>query len=194
MRQISFTLIGKSELLQHNERLANPMDPIVKQISAISKRRNKSDDDFEALAKLEFTGGLYMNDVGPCIMGVTVMRAILDSSKKEKLGQVVKSYVQPAEMSFDLVYKGPRTAEELWAKGFYDQRMVKVQASRTLRTRPKFPRGWSSVVTFFYDPEYIDAGQLERFMMRAGSAGIGDYRPVFGKFDAEIVAKSDKAA
>ncbi len=185
MKQITFNITGTRALLQHNEVLANPMSPQARAVAAISKKRKKSDEDFEEMAKLEFIAGLYIDKDGPYIPGTAITRALLDSAKKERMGPIFKVFVQPAEAKFKLMYDGPRTAEALWKAGFYDQRMVKVQSSKTLRTRPCFPEGWAAAIGIIYDDAEVDASAIERCFRRAADYGIGDYRPLFGRFKVE---------
>jgi hypothetical protein len=187
VKRLSLKLIGTRELLQHSEQLANPMSAVAREMATISKKRGKSEDDFEQLAQIEFKGGLYFDpDIGPYIPGMAVERALLDSAKKEKLGTAFKAYAQVEEDRLKLEYKGPRDIPGLWKAGFFDQRMVKVQMSKTLRTRPKFPVGWSISPTIAYDETALDSAQILRCMIRAGEAiGIGDFRPRFGRFIVE---------
>lgn len=188
MEQIKFRLTGIRPLLQHNERLANPLNPITKELKAVSGKRQKSDEDHAVMAQIEFRGGLYINDDGPYIPGISVESCLLESSRKEKLGQIFKSYVQCFEDQIRLDYDGPRTLEKLWKAGFCDQRMVKIQKSKTLRTRPQFPIGWMIEPTFLFDQAHVDKAQMIRCMERAGeSLGLGDFRPRFGRFKVEVI-------
>jgi hypothetical protein len=188
MAKIKFKLTGIRPLLQHNEQLANPLNPVAKELKAITGKRNKTDQDHEDMAKIEFRGGIYISDSGPYLPSTWIERALLDSAKKEKLGTTFKSYLQCDEDRLRLDYKGPRTIQELWEAGFYDQRMVKVQTTKTLRTRPMFPVGWSILPTFIFDESHIEQRQIVRCMERAGDGfGIGDFRPRFGRFAVEVV-------
>src|SRR6202000_1931549 len=52
-------LVGTTELLMHNVRLANPDDPFAKAISRISSKRKKTEEDRREMAHLEWMGSLY---------------------------------------------------------------------------------------------------------------------------------------
>lgn len=182
MKQIAFTITGTRPLLQHNEVLANPLSPQAKALKPYSKKREKSDEDYEELARLEFMGGLYINEQGPYIPASAIMRALLDSAKKEKLGPKFKVFVIPSELTFKLLYDGPRNAKGLWEKNFYYQCMVKVQSAKTLRTRPMFS-AWSANIYLLFDEDELEAETIARVFTRAGDYGIGDYRPTFGRFE-----------
>jgi hypothetical protein len=46
-------LRGASPMLLHNGRTANPLDKFARQLKAVSKKRNKTDADYEEMAKIE---------------------------------------------------------------------------------------------------------------------------------------------
>lgn len=189
MQRLNFTITGIGPLLQHSEALANPMNPVAKEMAAISKKRGKSDTDFEDLAKIEFKGGMYHDpEIGPYVQAIAVERCLFDSAKREKLGTTFKSYVQCSDDRLPIQYDGPRDIEGLWSAGFFDQRMVKIQMSKTLRTRPKFPIGWKLDIPIMFDEVAVDRAQIVRCMERAGEAiGLGDFRPRFGRFTVKVV-------
>jgi hypothetical protein len=188
MAHIRFRLTGTAPLLQHNERLANPLDPHAKEVAKVAKKRSKTEADYEMLAKLEFKGGLYyQDDIGPYAPGTWIEQTLVEAAKKEKLGTVFKAYIRCVEDQIPLAYPGPRTLEQLWNARHYDQRCVGVRASKTLRTRPCF-RDWSLECTIIYDEVAIEREQVIRAMMRSGEGiGLGDYRPRFGRFTTEVI-------
>ena len=51
---------GGSPLICHNERLADPLDPFTRAISAISKKRSKQEADHLEIGHLECLGGLWL--------------------------------------------------------------------------------------------------------------------------------------
>ena len=60
--QVQIELEGKTPILMHNERLANPLEPIVKEIKRFTGKTKKTDDDWENIRHLEWVGSLYMNN------------------------------------------------------------------------------------------------------------------------------------
>lgn len=182
---VACTLVGTNDLLMHNERLANPMDPAKKRLSALTGKRGKTDDDHALIARAEFDGGLYIDDDGPFVPSHWITAMIRDGAKQMKLGKAVTQGVFISIDSFPLQYEGPRTADGLWEGGFFDQRMVGNQKVRVLRTRPRFPN-WSLAIEIEYDPSVFDTRQLIQIMDVAGKKiGLGDYRPRFGRFLVE---------
>ncbi len=188
MKQVKFKLIGQAPLLQHNPRLANPLDPATKEIAAIARKRGKTDADHETLAQLEFKAGLYFHDEeGPYVPAPWIDRTLQDSGKREKLGSTLRAYSRVLEDRLAIEYDGPRTMEGLWKKRFHLTLPVGVNGRKTMRTRPCFAE-WSVQCTVMYDEAALDAAQIVRIMERAGQAvGIGDYRPRYGRFTCEVL-------
>jgi len=187
MAHLRFKFTGIAPLLIHNEQLANPFNAITKEMKKVSAVRKKTDDEYEQLAKIEFKGGLYIDpNIGPFVPGTWVDGLLVNSAKKERLGEKFKSYSRCVEDRLPIQYAGPRVLEKMWDAGFYDQRLVKVEQKKLLRTRPCF-REWALECTVMFDEQAIDPAQVIRAVERGGaSIGLGDYRPRFGRFNIEV--------
>ena len=183
------TIIGTAPLLMHNARLANPLDPATKALKKVTAKRSKTDDDHLEVARLEFLGGLYIDEVGPYLPGENIWRCLHDAGKKFKLGVKVKEGLFIATDVNPLAYRGPRDPESLWA----DERFrltipAKNQQARIMRTRPMF-REWRADCQAIIDPNVIDLAQLEQIVDTAGMlVGLGDWRPRYGRFAATVEA------
>lgn len=190
MKHVTIRLTGLPgvPLLTHNERLASNMDEYAVRMKAISSKRKKTEDDFAELARIEFAGGLYLNDDGLISLpGWNVLRSIQDGAKLNKLGRhVQRAMVMTGPDMIPIKHDGPSTPETAWAAGCYDQRAVKVGTSKVTRTRPCF-RNWMVEATAAVDTNILSIEDLRMCADNAGSmAGIGDYRPRFGRFTAEV--------
>lgn len=177
------TASGGSSLVMHNERLADPLDPIVRDIAAISKKRNKTEADHMEIARLEFGGGLYTNGNGPMLPAWNILRCLQDGAKRHKRGADVLRGVYPINEHADVQYDGPRDPEELWKDGgFALRKTVGIQRSRTMRTRPIFTE-WQAELPVEVDSTVFDLDTLKVCWTDAGKyAGIGEMRPVYGRF------------
>jgi hypothetical protein len=178
---------GGSPLVMHNERLADPLDEVVRSIAAISKKRSKTEADHMEIARLEFGGGLYTNGNGPCLPAWNILRCLQDGAKRHKRGQDVLRGVYPIIDHADVVYDGPRDTDEMWKDGsFALRKTVGIQRSRTMRTRPIFT-DWSAELYVEVDATVFDIDTLQVCWTDAGKyAGIGEMRPVYGRFVGEI--------
>ena len=188
MQIIKFRITGTKPLLMHSDKFADPLNPATKAHKELTSKRKKSDEDHEAIAKSEWLGGLYYDeDLGPYLPGVMLDAVIVSGAKLSKLGTHVKRSVEVMDFKVPLVYDGPRTPQELWDARFYDARSVKVQAARLMRYRPLF-MSWSAEFDVVFDEESINQEQVVKCLVDGGLyAGIGDYRPKFGRFSVEVL-------
>ena len=183
------TASGGSSLVVHNERLADPLDEIVRDIAAISKKRNKTEADHLEIARLEFMGGLYTNGNGPCLPAWNILRCLQDGAKRHKRGVDVLRGVYPLVDHVDLNYDGDEVRDpvKMWKAGTYSLRKtVGIKTSRTMRTRPIFNE-WQAELPVEVDATIFDLDTLANCWKDAGTyAGIGEMRPVYGRFKATL--------
>lgn len=185
---------GGAPLVMHNERLADPLDTHAREIAKVSKKRNKTEADHLEIARLEFHGGLYENGNGPCLPAWNIIRCLQDGAKRHKRGVDVLRGVYPLTDHADVQYDGPRDAKDLWQDGgFALRKTVGVQRSRTVRTRPIFT-DWMAELPVEVDATVFDLDTLRNCWRDAGVyAGLGEMRPVYGRFVATIEEVKDDA-
>lgn len=185
MKEITTTWTGIRPLVMHNGELANPVGRFSRAIKEISGKRKKTEADFEAMARLEFEGGLYWDEQEGAVVPSDCLEACIQGgAKKSKLGKDVQAAVFVRDAVVVLRYDGPRSIDKMYSdRRFVLQKGVKVTTSRIIRTRPMFPTGWSVTFTLEYDEEIINEAALQRAMRDAGAlVGLGDWRPKFGRF------------
>lgn len=187
--EFRITITGTAELLMHSARLSNPLDPVAKAMKKVSSKRTKTDEDYEELARLEHAGGLYHDpDVGPYIPGENIQRCLMDAAKVTRSGVKVTRGVFISTDVNPLGYRGPRDVDGLWADdNFRHMASVKIQQNRVIRCRPRF-RQWSVEAEGTLDTAVLSLEDLTAIAETAGAMiGLGDYRPRFGRFRAEVV-------
>lgn len=190
MALITVKLTGVNTLLMHNERLANPFDPLVKEMKAITSKRKKTEEDLLELARIEFEGGLYFDkDFGPCLPTYNIKRSFVEGGRINKLGKHIERAFMPlGPGDAKLDYSGPRTVDGLFKAGFVDHRSVKVGTSKVVRCRPSFP-DWSLTFDADLDTSIINFDEFVQVANRAGQmVGIGDFRQRFGRYVVEVSA------
>ena len=199
-KSLDFHIKGASPLIMHNARkLTNPMHPLTKQIKVFSGKKNKTEEDFYVMSKLEWLGGMYLTEeatvilegntvkfIGggvPCIPGEAIMATLVNGAKKNKLGTQLKSALLVLSES-PLIYDGVKVPEDMWEAGiFTDIRTVKIQRSAIMRSRPIFCN-WELKFTVEYLPSVLNVDQIEESARVAGQiVGICDHRPVYGRFN-----------
>lgn len=188
MKIYEVTIKGASPLLMHNSRLANPFDNIVQAMKPLQKKRNKTTDDMEELARLEFLGGLYVDDEGaPCLPGHVIEGLFVQTFRAARQTKDAMSGIM-SEGDWPIQYNGPKDSNKLWEKRaeFSDFRMVALKkSSRIGRTRPIF-RKWACTFRIAIDGAAADPKTAKERLEHAGAyIGVGDYRPRFGRFTVE---------
>lgn len=199
MERIKFEIVGIAPLMMHdNTRLANPLDPMCKELKSLTSKKKKTDADYADMARIEFRGGIYFDETdGPYIPSRCIQAMIRDAGTINKQGRAVNRGVVVVEDKCPLRYEGPRTIDALFESGeFTDMRPVKVQTSTNIRCRPIF-RDWGIKFTLAFQPDVINREEVVDIVERAGMmTGLGDYRPgspkggQFGRF--EVVAIDGK--
>lgn len=178
-------------MLQHNGRLANPLDPWTQQVKVLAAKRRKTDDDLIQLLRAEARGASYETTDG--LLGIpnqNVWRSIYDAATAFRRGADVKR-----ALSFEDTMEPLRVAGELIEVEKFlsdavniDYRPVAVQRAKTMRARPVV-RDWSSTHHFELLDDVIDARDLAPILERAGRlVGVGDWRPTYGTFHVEVEA------
>jgi hypothetical protein len=196
MARFRITCKGTSPMLMHNARLADPLDVVVKEIKTVSSKTRKTDADHDSIAYWEFVGGMYYaENVGPFLPAANLRKAFIEGARKSKSGKLVEQGLFIDTLINPLAYEGPRDLDGLWKdKTFVSRLCVKVQQARLMRTRPMFPN-WAFDAICTYDPELLNFAQIKEFAQIAGNyIGVGDYRPLYGRFLADLEELSDDFA
>lgn len=187
--RVKVQMKGVTALLMHNVRLANPLDAHAKELKKLSGIRKKTEDIYEQMAHLEYLGGLYISErLGPYLQGNSLHKAWIEGARLSKNGKQVERGVLIDEYEVPLLYKGPRTAEELWKnENHRDVSMVRVQSNRLARCRPKFP-AWELETAIELDEEQLNLDIFQRVGSDGGRyIGIGDGRNIgFGRYEFSV--------
>jgi hypothetical protein len=188
VQTVTYRLTSSAALMQHNGQLADPLNRWSKLIKAISAKRKKTDADYAEMARLEFSGSLYMDPDGPVIPSFSINAMLVNAAKKFREGDMARTGVfcfSHARLNYD----GPRTMDGLWAEErFRDARLVKVQTARVVRTRPIFNE-WSADITLDIDTSILNPNRVNEWMDTAGRLiGLLEMRPTLGRFTPKLVA------
>lgn len=184
MKTTTVTIKGIAPLIMHNGQLADPLNEMAQALSRLTSKRKKTIDDHKEIGRVEWMGGLYIDEKRrPCLPGEVIEGALVSGAKKFKLGKDAKSGIVVLG-NFAVEYDGPKDPDKLWSHGGFLKRAgVKVGTARVIRSRPIFPE-WSCKFTIEWDPMVIkDERSLLEIVEAAGQCGIGDWRPKFGRFE-----------
>lgn len=186
MKTLKTTWEGIRPLILHNGQLADPLNPFSRELKNISSKRKKTDADHEAMARIEFEGGLYFDEKeGPHMPSDCIEAAICAGAKKSRIGKDVAAAVFVTDDIIPIEYDGPRTVEGMWKlrERFVLRKACKVAQAKIMRTRPMIPTGWKITFTLEFDDTIVNEANLKKAMIDAGALiGLCDWRPRFGRF------------
>jgi hypothetical protein len=184
---IRFRITGEKRLIMHSGRLADPLDPITKDLARLTSKSPKTEADHLQISRVEWFGGLWLDDSKPCIPAEALMATFVQAAKTRKKGAEAKVGLI-VDSHAALEYAGPTDLDELWEdKNFRLRVGVKVRNARTMRTRPRFD-DWSVEFTALYFPSLFDRQTVVDLYKVAGfMKGLGDWRPQHGNFSVKVI-------
>jgi len=184
MKKLKVTWKGITPLIMHSNQGVNPLHPLSKEMKKYTSKRNKTDEDFEAIADIEWELGLYWKEpIGLYIPAENVEATLRNGAKSIKKGSAVQKFVSVEPLYIPMYYGKELTKEQLKADLKYrDVRVMKVNNSAVLRTRPRFDT-WSITFILNFEEKQIDVETIQQAMDFAGKyVGLCDSRPKYGQF------------
>ncbi len=188
MKNLKITWKGISPLIMHSCQTVNPLHPIARELKKYTSKRKKTEEDLLKIADLEWESGAYWHDeIGLYIPGENVEATLANGGKANRKGSDIQKYVNVTEPMIPFFYGEDLTKEQLIKDyRFRDTRVMVVQRSRIVRTRPRFNQ-WQIVFHLTYNEEKIDLDTIVDAMNYAGNyVGLCDSRPRYGKFVAMV--------
>jgi hypothetical protein len=184
---IRLRLVGDRPLLMHSGRLADPLDPVAGDLAKVTGKRMKTRADYEEIARIEWHGGLWLSENRPCIPAEAVEACFVKAAGARRKTRQAKAGLMISEPCI-LTYDGPTEIDELWKNpDFRFRHPASVHKARTMRTRPRFKQ-WSTEVNADFLPTLLDKAEvLEIFQIAGFREGLGDWRPRYGRFSAQLL-------
>lgn len=183
MQKYQCKIVGTTPLIMHRGGMADPLDPFTKEIKKISKKRMKTEADFEEIARLEFLGGLYTEDGKVIIPRGVFKGALREAGKKFKRGKDIVKGIRIQD-DFLLIYPKPDKPEKLWKRKEHRFSCpVRVQQAKIMRTRPIF-KEWSADIEFFFDETIFNLDEIRAIIEECGiSCYLMEWRGEYGGFE-----------
>ncbi|PZV19177.1 MAG: hypothetical protein DCF22_00485 [Leptolyngbya sp.] len=155
----------------------------------ISGKRAKTDADYQEMARIEWYASLYLDKSRVCVPSLVLESALVAGARKLKLGQQTQAGMfVPSNMLLE--FDGSDlTPDQLWER---DQNRltvaVRIQRNRVMRTRFTCEE-WAGNFEVEYDDSTINRQQIIDLVDSSGAVvGLCDWRPRFGRFQAEAIA------
>lgn len=195
---------GVAPILMHNLRLLDPLEPITKAISNLTRVRSKdrTDDWHHSISKMEWYGGLYHNgteevtetDVAVSesarviIPSLMIEGVVVSGAKKTRSGPQAKAGVY-ADEDVLLGYEGPNNINKLWeSRRFISRVGARNQSNKVMRTRPIFAAGWTAEFELVINTEICNEADVFKWLDLSGKLkGFGDWTPKHGRFEVSRV-------
>jgi hypothetical protein len=186
-KSLKLQITGVVPLLMHRGGLADPLDSFAKQMKKLSGKKDKTDADFEELARTEWYGSLYLSDGKPCIPGELVEAVMITAARRSKRGKQVQAGLLCPD-NYLLQYDGQAKIDDLWKNPEYRLTVgVRVKQNRVMRTRPRFPQ-WKFMADIQFDSSMLNPEEVLNIARKGGEeVGLGDWRPKFGRFSVELL-------
>lgn len=190
---ITIQLTGTTEMMMHNKRLANPLDPYTCELRKLNtiKGKDRTDEILAKIASVEARGGCYETKDGLLAIEMEAAYAsIRDAAKAYKLGkEVTRSLLWKSE-AIPIFVDGKKWKCDDWLKrqNAFDYRSVVINGRRVMRARPLIPAGWTAKVSFIAVESVLEELHLPQILERAGRyCGLYEYRPIYGQYEAKIL-------
>lgn len=183
--KIKVTLEGVVPLLCHNGDLCDPFYGPAQAMKEVTKKRKKTEDDLLALRKLEFLGGLYLNDKGlPCLTADVILGLLSAAGAKLKSKKEMQAGVFTDEDYYAIDFPGSKDPEVMYSKKDHVHvKRAKVGMSAIMRVRPRFKQ-WKISFVLNIVTDVIDERTVREALELAGRVvGIGDWRPRYGRYN-----------
>ena len=201
--EIQAKIRGVRPLLMHNGAGVDNTTDHAKEKAALSKKKPKTPADEREIARLDFVGALYVDEAGKIIIpDVNILAVIIEGAKAFKHGPKAKAGLfigDHGALNFGdpkIKNDGKGTVEALWESGRYtDRRRARIPprtGASIMITRPCFKK-WSCTFGLDIDEEICNPDDVPRWLEMGGKrSGLGDYRPMFGRFEVEEFAEVKK--
>lgn len=194
IQQANITITGLKYLLMNNPQTVDPFNKFSKAMKAITKKRTgKTEDDLLELGDIETESKIYFDEK----MGVYVPTRWLTEAICTGAFAVIKT-------GKDKMRGGIFAADEKAKLTYKDMSKVKtitdVVKNPVFRHRALLPQGqvripkdfpifkeWSFETLIEFDDTVVDFAGLKSVVQRTAKyVGFGDFRPTFGRAEAEV--------
>lgn len=198
MATVRVTIAGLTPMIQHNIRLANPLDPYARRLKSLTSKRNKTDEDLALIMEVEARGAAYETPeayigLPDAVMWGSIQSGAKDNKKGRHIGRaLIYDPVRVPALTID-GETDILVDDFLKREGTIDYRPVRVQRAVVMRSRPIIYGEWQSTHEFELLTDVIQIDELQKFLDVAGRLhAVGDHRPQYGRYrTVEVVEVAD---
>ncbi len=189
-QKLTARLTSVSPILLHSGQMIDPRNEFARAMKVVSSKRMKTDADFEEMARIEWTAGLYLRDGRIVLPSEVIEAALVSAAKKARGGKAAQAGLfceNDAPLIFADADKSP---EELWAMGktYAWGAPVRVGQARVIRTRPRFDE-WAAEIALTFDDGLMNRqAVIDTLKVCGDQIGLCDWRPKYGRFAVEVLS------
>lgn len=177
--EMKVEIMGLTPMILHNGRTANPLDPFSKKMKALTSKRNKTEEDIEALLMVQWESSLYWNDdIGLYMPSENLYTAFYKGAKKFKLGSKCSAITFPEPLGYPILTANHTNFTALKADPLNKFiKTVVVQKSKTISCRCIL-NTWSMKFSLEFETSVFDANEIKTILANMGQRiGIGVWTP-----------------
>ena len=194
IRTLSVKFTGIGPLLLNNPQTVDRFNKFAKRMAEINaKKTRRTDEDYHELGDIEVRSKVYWSkDQGVFIPSRWLMAALCKvSNKVAKIPKAdIRASVFPVQDSVSLTYAGQERVkgiEDIVKSSEFRHMMLLPQGQvRIAKHGPIFHK-WSFSFDLEFDDTVLDKTDMTRILVHAAQrGGFGDFRPTFGRAEAEV--------
>ena len=194
MQRANIKITGINPLLQNNPQTVDPFNRFSKAKKRITnKRTGKTDDDLLELGDIETESKIYFDDkLGVYVPATWLTESIIMTGfSVAKIGrQKMRGGLFADTDKIALNYRDKnkvKTITDIVKNPVFRHRMLLKQGQvRVPKDAPIF-HDWSFETVVIFDDTVVDFGSLKNIVERSAQyGGFGDFRPTFGRGNAEV--------
>ena len=197
IRSLNVTITGMNPLLQNNPQTVDRFNDYTRAMAKINaKKTRRTDEDYRDLQDIEVRAKIYWDEsLGIYVPGTWVSAAIAAASfKKAKISKAdIRGSVFVEDDKIKLQYENMnlvKKPEDIVGNPEFRLNMTLKQGQvRVVKAVPIFHK-WSFSTRVEFDDKLVDESSLVDIIKHASLyGGFGDFRPTFGRAQAEVVGE-----
>ncbi len=191
MKKLKVSIKGTRDLIMHNGRLANPLDPWTRAVKAVIEKKDKTDKGLIELMRVEARASIYeteKKEVG--LPAEIVYASILEAARVRKLGMKIERGVRYDPITEPLFINGKIFNADKFIEDPKNIYYVSVgnRGNRVMRSRPIIKGEWRADYEFELDQNILNIESFVEILVYAGPyIGLCDRRPLYGTYKGEVI-------
>jgi hypothetical protein len=185
IQEATVRLTGVRPLIVQSSRSIDPEDDLQKEISSFDRKpkAKKTPEEAKRIDKLRWLCAVYFDDETrqPILPAANFHKCLIEAGRTSKLG---KSFEKGVSVLNDSSLGVAKPIDELVNEPNYVSRHP--TARGVVAVRPIFPE-WTAEFQVIYEDAILSQEDFLATLYIAGKVGVGTWRQLYGKFEAEIV-------